>query len=110
MNCKWSYYYRSELICFLEGVIFNIGVTEKRAYYIENLKKEIGFTCEDSQSSYYNQISKLPIESRLLYIEDFKEQHKDKAKQYLLDLLSCDSESPITKIGLKKIINLTRAL
>lgn len=110
MNCKWSYYYRSELICFLEGIIFNIGVTKKRAYYIENLKKEVGFTYEDSQSSYYNQISKLPIESRLLYIEDFKDQYKKKAKQYLLDLLSCDPESPITKIGLKKIINLTRTL
>lgn len=110
MNCTWSYYCRSELICFLEGIIFYIGVTEKRAYYIENLKKKIGFTCEDSQSSYYNYISKLPIEDRLLYIEDFKEQYKDKTKQYLLDLLSCDSESPITKIGFKKIINLTRAL
>lgn len=110
MNCKWNYYPRTELICFLEGIIYNIGVTEKRAYYIENVKKEIGFSYEDSISDYYNNISKLSIESRLFYIKDFKEQNKKKAKQYLLGLLSCDSESPITKIGFTKIINLTNAL
>ena len=110
MISKWSSYNRSELICFLEGIIFLIGVTERRAYFIENIKKEIGFTDQDSQSNYYNQISKSSLESRMLYIKDFSELYKNKTKQYLLDLLSCDPESPITQIGLKKIINLTKIL
>ena len=110
MNCKWTYFPRTELICFLEGIIYNIGVTEKRAYYIERVKNEIGFSYEDLISEYYNNISKLTIEDRFLYIAEFKGQNKEKATQYLLGLLSCDPESPITKIGLKTIINLTKSL
>lgn len=107
---SWNLFNRIELISFLEGVIFHIGVTSPRAYYIENIKKEIGFTSEDIKSEYYRMISQTSLDALFLYIQDFKEPQKSEFRKILLGLLSSDPIAPITKIGMNKIINLTNKL
>ncbi len=107
---KWNTFNRAELVSFLEGFVFVIGVTEKRAYYLEHIKEEIGFTKEDSLGNYYNQISKSSFNIILLYVQKFSESHLAIVKEYLLELLSCDPESPITKIGLSNIFKISNQL
>lgn len=107
---SWGLFNKAELISFLESVTFLIGVTEKRAYYIESVKREINFSEEDYQGEYYNRISKAGLDVLLMYVREFKGSKADELRRYLLELLSCDSESPITKIGFNKIINLTKVL
>lgn len=110
MKQNLGFYNKAELISFLEAVIYNIGVTEKRAYFVERVKEEIGFTNSDYQSTFYNQISKTSLETILMYIKDFSDENKVIAKSYLLELISCDPYSPISKIGMSKILKLSKEL